>query len=273
MIIDGNAIADKIIAELKAQNKSLGNKKVYGILVGDNEASLSFLRQKSRTARALGLSFVIKKLKPRASAEELAQKVAEISGAEDVLGVIVQLPIPDYKSEDTSRVLDSVPYEKDIDCLGDRRSQEFYADPIGTPIAPPAVGTVAAIIRELGVKDVAGKKAVVYGHGRLVGKPIAAWLRAHGAEVFVLRTASTPEERVTALKSADIIVTGVGKPEEVHITGEMIKPGAIVIDFGYPADCDAASIDASGSIVTPTPFGTGPILVAELFRNLFKLYS
>lgn len=270
MIIDGNAIADKIIAELQARPKPTGGR-IVGILVGDNEASLSFLRQKSRTARDLGLSFVIKKLKPRASAEELAQKVVEISGAEDVLGAIVQLPIPDYKPEDTSRVLDAVPYEKDIDCLGERRSREFYADPLAARIAPPAVGAVAAILQELGAKDLAGKAAVVYGYGRLVGKPVAAWLSARGAEVIVLRTTSTPAERSMALKFADIVVTGVGE-RRIRITGEMIKPGAIAIDFGYPADCDAASIDAVGGFVTPTPGGTGPILVAELFRNLLKLY-
>lgn len=322
MIIDGRKIAADIIAELKNLKQDFLGKKIYGILVGNDHASLSFLIQKKRAAEELGLIFIIKKFKRSlkwyylamvilftigffglwlgstiaaiasglglaavlllilrlrnkkiVSEQELTERIVAIGARKSVVGIIVQLRIPNYSREETQRVLDAVPYNKDIDCLGVRRSAEFYAHPLEAKIVPPAAGAVKSILAALNVGDLPGKKAVVYGFGRLVGQPAESWLRAAGAEITVLRSASTDEERVRALSGADIIVTGVGKPEEVRISGATIKPGAIVIDFGYPADVDAASIDKAGGIVTPTPGGTGPILVAELFRNLIKLHT
>ena len=200
----------------------------------------------------------------------LYKKVRKIAGDPTVVGAIVQLKIPDYGKEETQKVLNAIPPGKDIDCLGEEWSRRFYDDPINSKIAPPAAGAVRTILDALNVRDLRGKKAVVYGFGRLVGQPANAWLVSVGADVTVIRTIATDEERRRALGAADIVVTGVGKPGLV--TGGMVCPGTIVIDFGYPAASDAASIDAIGGLVTPTPGGTGPLLVAELFRNLFKLY-
>ncbi len=279
MIIDGRAIAAKTIAELKALNKDWTGKKAVGILVGEAPDSLSFLWRKKRTAVALGIDFRIKKIKSPIAVDALYRKVKRIVEEPGVAGAIVQLKIPDYSNEDTQKILNAIPLEKDIDCLSQTWSDRFYGDPLHSKILPPAAGAVKTIIKtvchcesdEAISEFIRGKKAVVYGFGRLVGQPSEAWLRAAGADITIIRSASTDVERAEALAGADIVVTGVGKPEKVHITGAMIKSSAIVIDFGYPADCDAASIDVAGGLVTPTPGGTGPILVAELFRNLFKL--
>ena len=269
MIIDGRQIASATLEELKALNRDFTGRKVVGILVGDAPDSLSFLRQKKKAAAALGLDFEIKKIKAPITLDALFKKVKRISEAEEVVGAIVQLKIPGYTNEETQKILNAIPKEKDIDALGEGWSQDFYADPLNSKILPPAAGAVKTILQSLNVSDLRGKRAVVYGYGRLVGQPSEAWLRAAGAEITILRKASTSEDRARALAAADIIVVGVGEPGLV--TGEMIKTGAIVIDFGYPAAADASSIDAVGGLVTPTPGGTGPILVAELFRNLYKL--
>lgn len=269
MIIDGKKIAGDIIVGLKNLNRDFAGKKVVGILVGDSPDSLSFLRQKKKTASMLGIDFEIKKIKSPIAPELLYKKVRKITSDPSVVGAIVQLKIPDYDKEDTQRVLNAIPPEKDIDCLGEKYSDEFYAEPLGARLAPPAAAAVKAILSSLNISDLHGKKALIYGFGRLVGQPSEAWLRASGAEIVILRSSSTEEERVKALREADVIVTGVGKSGLV--TGAMICPGTIVIDFGYPAAADAPSIDAVGGLVTPTPGGTGPILVAELFRNLYKV--
>ncbi len=266
MLIDGKAIAAELLAELESQKREFAGKKVLGILVGDNAASLSFLRQKKHVAAELGVIFSVRRIQTPIAEGELVARVAKLAGKADVIGAIVQLPIP---GTNTEAVLNAVPYEKDIDCLGERRAREYYKHPAEALIAPPAVGTVRRILRSVGVGDVRGKRLTVYGFGRLVGKPVAAWGRAAGANVTVLRRSSTRGEIVAALQSADIVVTGVGQTNLVSVAD--IRPGTIVIDFGYPADIDAASADKRGIIVTPTPGGTGPVLVVELFRNLYAI--
>lgn len=268
MMIDGRAIAAGIIAELRLRNRSFFGRKVLGILVGASPASLSFLREKKRVAAALGIEFAIKKIALPVTEEELIAKVAKLTAKDDVIGAIVQLPIP-IEGINTQVVLDAVPYKKDIDCLGTQRMGEFSADPAGAVIAPPAIGAVQRVLAHVGIPDIRGKRLAVYGFGRLIGKPVVAWARAQGAEVTVLRRNSTQEEVLAALRSADIVVTGVGVADLINI--HVVRQGTIVIDFGYPADINAVAADKKGILVTPTPGGTGPVLVAELFRNLYAL--
>jgi len=268
MLIDGKAIAAELIKELRATKKSFTGKKVLSILVGNNPASLNFLERKGRVAEELGVSFSIQKIAPEISETALIAEVKKLTEDERVIGAIVQLPIP-VKNVDVQKVLDAVPYEKDIDCLGEKRLREFFKNPLSAVIFPPAVSTVRRILSCVGIADVRGKRITVYGFGRLVGKPVAAWVEASGANVTVLRRNSTQEEVTTALGGSDIIVTGVGQKNLVNV--EAIRPGSVVIDFGFPADIDANAAHTRGIIVTPTPGGTGPVLIAELFKNLYTL--
>lgn len=268
MMIDGKAIAAGIIAELRLRNRSFSGHKVLGILVGASPASLSFLREKKRAAASLGIEFAIKKIAMPITEDALIAKVEKLTVKDDVVGAIVQLPIP-IEGINTQAVLDAVPYEKDIDCLGTQRMGEFNASPMAAAIAPPAVGVVRRILAHVGIADVRGKRLMVYGFGRLIGKPVVEWARVQGAEVAVLRRHSTPEEVVSALRNADVIVTGVGLKDLINVS--YIRQGTVVIDFGYPADINAVAADKKGILVTPTPGGTGPVLVVELFRNLYMV--
>ena len=268
MLIDGKKIAAEVVAELKAKKQNFAGKKMLGILLGDNAASLSFLRQKQQTASELGIQFEVVQITVPITEDALVARVKTLTTDAAVLGAIVQLPIAGEGIE-TQRVLDAVPYEKDVDCLGERRSREYYASPLAAAIAPPAVGTVQRMLASAGIGDVREKRLTVYGFGRLVGKPVAAWSSAAGATVTILRRNSTREEIVSAISNSDIIVTGVGQQNLISVND--VRPGTIVIDFGYPADIDAAAAHTRGVTVTPTPGGTGPVLVAELFRNLFTV--
>ncbi len=265
MIIDGRKIAAGIIAGLKGK-KTIG--KIVVILVGEDAASLSFVRQKERVAKELGIPFEIARFKNDVSEDELVRAVRWYSFGLDVSGIIVQLDLPRYISEEV--VLSEIGCAKDIDCLSGGRQRDFFANPLGAEIAPPAVGAVRSILGEVQFGEIRGKDIVIVGRGDLTGKPVTAWFKAQTDDVTVLLRETEEKEKLAVLKSADLIVSGVGK-NRIKITGEMIKPGALVIDFGCPADADAKSIDAAGGSVTPTPGGTGPVLVAELFKNFLIL--
>ncbi len=263
MLIDGKKIARGIVDELRAQPTP--TKKMIAIVVGDDAALVHFLRLKGKFAAELGVRFVLKEFSRDVTTAELCRSVKTYSDDPDVGAVVIELPLP--ASIDAQAVLDMVSPAKDPECLTTANLQLFSDH--RSSILPPAVATTRTIIESLRIENLAQKNAVVLGAGFLVGAPVAHWLAPHVRHVTVLRRASTDEERTRALASADIIVTGVGK--KGLVTGDMIKPGVIVIDFGYPADVDFKSIAAAHGIVTPTPGGTGPILIAELFRNFYTL--
>ncbi len=252
MLIDGKRIARTIFDELRAQPTP--DKKMIAVVASDDPALARFLRLKGKFAAELGVLFELQTFSSRSTTDELCRAVKTFSDDPAVGAVIIELPLS--RHIDARAVLNAVPPSKDPEGLS-----------FGSLGLPPAAATVRTILDELHVQDLQKKQATIVGAGPLVGQPVAHWLEGRVKHVTVLRSSSTDEERQAALCVADIIVTGVGKP--ALVTGTMITPGAIVIDFGYPADADWKSIDAAGGVVTPTPGGTGPILIAELFRNFY----
>lgn len=258
MIIDGNKISESILSELRQTKPP--KKELAAILVGEDEASLSFLRQKKKTATSLGVKFVLYHLSQDLSQEELEKEVKKISKRRSVGGVIVQLPLP--KKHNRIPVLNAIGIEKDVDVLNGET----------TSVLAPATGALKRILEEVGF-DLPGKRAVVVGPGLLIGQPIATWLMTRVIKLSVLGKAKLDTE---VLKEADLIVSGTG---QAHlIKGEYIKKGAVVIDYGYGSvngklagDIEIDSVDKVASYVTPTPGGTGPVVVAMLLWNFFQM--
>lgn len=257
-MIDGTAIAAKIIAELKT--KKVPTKALAAILVGDDKASLSFLKQKEKVAKELGVKFVLHILPESLTQHDLEENVRAISADINVGAVIVQLPLP--KKYDRIPVLNAIGIEKDVDVLNGET----------TKVLPPAVGAVRQILDEIQF-DLKGKRAVVIGPGMLIGRPIASWLMDKVIKLTVLGKAKLDVEVV---READVVVTGTGVPH--LLAEEHIKSNAVVIDFGYglldgrmTGDVDAKAIAMKTKHVTPTPGGTGPIVVAMLFQNFFRI--
>lgn len=290
--IDGREIADKIIEKLKVLPTP--KKILAAVLVGNDgsthsissgqasspqvQASISFLKQKEKTAKELGVDFRIYKLSSESKNDDLRNEVGKIANLKRVGGVIVQLPLPEHVNRHYA--LNTIPREKDIDVLGERALGAFYTG--RNPVLPPAVGVVQEILKsyDLNLKSL---KVAMVGLGFLVGKPIAHWLMgdpstklgARCAEIYLLDEGSD----LSILKRADLTITGVG------ITGlikpEMLKNNAVVIDFGYDTSHGSISGDLETNQLinqltnkltyTPTPGGTGPILVAKLFENFYKL--
>lgn len=260
MIIDGNKIAEGIFALLRQQE--VPKKELAAILVGDDAASLSFLKQKERTAQSLGVQFKLYALPATLSQKELEDEVRNIVNTESVGGVIVQLPLP--KHYDRVPVLNAIGIEKDVDVLNGENAS----------ILAPAAGALELILKEVDfcLQD---KEVVVVGSGLLIGRPIATWLMPKVKKLIVVnRGGLTPE----VTKDADLIISGVGLPG--LITEEYVKKDAVVIDYGYAkengvlvGDVVFTEVSKKTSAITPVPGGTGPIVVAMLFKNFFDLHQ
>jgi methylenetetrahydrofolate dehydrogenase (NADP+) / methenyltetrahydrofolate cyclohydrolase len=265
MVIDGRKIAGEIMERLKLLPQP---KKFFAaFLVGDDASSISFLKQKGRAAKTLGVDFRLYTLPSEIKNDELRDEVRKVAEHTTCGGVVVQLPLPAHLNP--QYILNVIPREKDIDVLGERALGAFYAD--RNPVRPPAVEVVEEILRATNF-DLSKAKVAVVGLGPLVGKPISMWLMRQVRELRLLDSKSNINEM---LKDVDLVITGVGRAG--LIKPETLKAGAAVIDFGYDGnkgDFDSEPLPGSRvapSFYTPTPGGTGPILVAKVFENFYTL--
>jgi methylenetetrahydrofolate dehydrogenase (NADP+)/methenyltetrahydrofolate cyclohydrolase len=277
MIIDGKAIADAIIERLKRAPKS---GKFFGAaLVGDDPASLNFLKQKERVARELGIEFRLHQLPKDITTDALRAEIGRLAEPKTCGAFIVQLPLPDAINR--YYVLNAIPKEKDVDCLSEAALGAFYTE--RGKIEPPSVATVEEILQrehhELLVPPGALRelKVVVIGAGFLIGKPVGFWLQNRVAELVVLDAGV--KNIHDKLGDADIVIAGAGHANLFGVPD--LKVGAIVIDFGFNRSADGKNIgdfnpadaDEKNVHYTKTPGGTGPVLVAKLFENFYKLDS
>jgi methylenetetrahydrofolate dehydrogenase (NADP+) / methenyltetrahydrofolate cyclohydrolase len=273
-IIEGKKIAEDILNRLRGA--AVPKKFFAVVLAGDNSASVSFIEQKKKTAEALGVDFRWYRFPDTISQDELREEVGKIAGQKTCGSVLVQLPLPEHINR--HYVLNAMPREKDVDVLGERALGAFYAH--RNPVLPPVVGTVKEIL-DAAKFDLKGKVVSVVGLGLLIGKPIANWLMGQTKGLYLLGKGSD----FSVLAKSDLVIVGVGKAGLV--TPDMLKDGAGVIDFGYSTGEDGklagdflSGAGATGaspadlaklSFYTPTPGGTGPVLVAKLFENFYTL--
>jgi len=280
MLIDGKEIAARLIAELKTKLAAHPIEKFVGaVLVGDNAASLNFLKQKEKVAKELGIDFRLYRYDADITTDKLREEIGRLARVSHCGGFIVQLPLPE--SVNRHYALNAIPKEKDVDCLSESALGAFYTS--RGKIAPPAVGTVEAILtlRLAQGQSLRDLTAVVIGTGFLIGKPVGFWLQNRVGELKVLD--SKVKNLHAELADADIIVSGAG---QAGLFGaKHLKEDALVIDFGYSktggkitGDFDSSSLLTTPYSLlaisyTPTPGGTGPILVAKLYQNFYQLNS
>ncbi|HVN26575.1 MAG TPA: bifunctional 5,10-methylenetetrahydrofolate dehydrogenase/5,10-methenyltetrahydrofolate cyclohydrolase [Candidatus Paceibacterota bacterium] len=267
MIIDGKAIAQGVVRRLSALPRP---QKFFGAaLVGDDPASVNFLKQKERVAKELGVEFRLYHLSDSMTTDDLRREIGRLAEPKNCGGFIVQLPLPERVNR--HYVLNAIPKDKDADCLGEPALGAFYTER-GT-VAPPSVGVVEQIL-QLEHMNLREKKVVMVGAGFLIGKPIGFWLQNRVSELVVLDVhVKNLDEK---LRDADIVISGAG---HAGLFGaKQLKEGALVIDFGFNqhdgkimGDFDSEGAEDRRISYTKTPGGTGPILVAELFDNFYKL--
>lgn len=263
MIIDGKKIAAEIVAQLKQEPVPQQYLAVF--LAGDDPSSVGFIRQKERLAKELGVDFRLYTYGESTARDDLRKEIHKIGDGKPCGGIIVQLPLPG--PADPQYVLNAMPKEKDIDVLGERALGAFYAG--RNAVNPPSVEVVREILERQGIVLQESQVAVV-GLGKLVGKPVQTWLTGKSKEIHLIDEGGSLDQ----LKNADIVICGTGEPG--LIKPAMLREGATVIDFGYgmrngKAAGDFDPAEADGINYTPTPGGTGPILVAKIFENFYSL--
>ncbi len=268
-IIEGKKISKELIENLKSEVKNIDLRKFFGaLLVGDDKASLNFLNKKKEIAKELGIDFRIYNLNAGITTDKLKDEIQKIAKHKTCGGFTVQLPLPSYIN--THYVLNAIPKEKDPDMLSEHSLGTFYTG--RSKILPPAVEVVKEIVNreKIELKDL---NVAVVGFGFLVGKPISFWLLPQVKNLRVFNSKSFSQE---LLKDFDLIISGVGKAG--LFSAKHLKNEAIVVDFGYDfkdnkikGDFDDSEALNTNILYTPTPGGTGPILVAKLFENFLKL--
>ncbi len=274
MIIDGKKIAVGIIEKLKEHQEEWQGKFMGAMLVGDDLASENFLNQKKRVAEELGISFRLHRAPEGVTTDDLRAEIGMLTRPKNCGGFLVQLPLPE--SINKHYVLNAIPKEKDVDCLSEKALGAFYTG--RGEVAPPAVEALEEILnlQIANRKSLRDLKVVLIGAGFLIGKPLGFWLQNRVGELTVFD--STVKGIPARLKDADVVVSGTGVAG--IFSAKDIKEGALVVDFGYSregnkiyGDFDPDGEEDRNISYTPTPGGTGPILVAKLYENFWKLNS
>ncbi|MEK7541782.1 MAG: bifunctional 5,10-methylenetetrahydrofolate dehydrogenase/5,10-methenyltetrahydrofolate cyclohydrolase [Patescibacteria group bacterium] len=270
ILLDGKAAAQKILDGLKEQAAALSKRpRLAIVVVGKDPVVDTFISQKKKAADGIGVDMRVYPFPTEITTNELRKRIAEIVHEKRNTGVIIQLPLPPHINK--QYILNAIPAEKDPDVLSGRAIGNFAVGK--SPVMPPVAGAIQKLFEEYKI-DYRAKSIAIVGAGALVGRPVALWLMTEGVG-FTLITENTayPE---AALREADIVISGIGKPRS--ITEDQIKKGAIIIDAGTSesageivGDVDADSVSAKASVLTPVPGGIGPLTVAILFKNLMTL--
>ena len=269
-IIDGKAIAQKVKNEVAAEVETLKQQGIEPtiavILVGENQASKVYIRNKIRACEQTGIRSLHYQLPEETSQEELLCLIDEMAKRSDVHGILVQLPLP--KQIDEQAVIHAIPPQKDVDVFHPQNVGKLLTG--GYDIAPCTPAGIIRLLEETQV-DLTGKHCVVIGRSNIVGKPVALLMLERNATVTVCHSKTKNLAEIT--RQADILIAAVGKPK--FVTANMLKEGAIVIDVGMDrdenqklcGDVDFANVQQRCSAITPVPGGVGPMTVAMLMKN------
>lgn len=279
-LLDGKALARQIETELSQQIQSL--KSILGrppglavIMVGDNPASLAYVRGKERACQRIGILSLGHHLSATVSQSYVQDLIHQLNCDDRVDGILLQLPLP--QELDAVQLLQQIDPNKDVDGLHPINLGRLVRGEPGLRSCTPA-----GIMRLLAAHNIdpAGQQAVVIGRSILVGKPMALMLLEANATVTIAHSRTPNLETLT--RSANIIVAAAGRP--AMITREMVRDGSVVIDVGINrtstpegktrlvGDVDFEAVQTVAGYLTPVPGGVGPMTVAMLLQNTIKSY-
>lgn len=266
----GKPLADEWLQEIHEKIISRNLSPKLGILlVGDHRESKTYVDRKKQTGELIGVEVNVMHLSEHSNREAVKTGIDRLLATND--GVIIQMPVPEHLNPD--EILNMIPLEKDVDGLSVKSMTCLER---GRPLFLPA--TVRGIVYLLENQGVVLKKNsfAVVGPGRLVGKPLALYLKNKGAKVIVIEKNEKSPEKKT--KSADVIVSATGTPH--LITREYVSPGQFVIDAGFSyangkpiGDVMTQDVENIVNRITPVPGGVGPLTVAALFANIVDTFK
>ena len=272
-LLEGKKLAEKMQSEMKVRVNSLLEKgKIPGLtvlLVGEDKASQVYVRNKEKQATKVGIKSEIIRLPETISEAALIEQVEQLNEDASVHGILVQLPLPKHINE--QEVLRKIDYSKDVDGFHPMNMGNFL---LGNASALPC--TPYGIMELLKAYDISleGKNALVIGRSNIVGKPMALMLMEKNATITIAHSKTKNLKELA--QQADVLVAAIGRGH--MITGEFIKPGAVVIDVGMNrdeagkliGDVDTASVMGIASYVTPVPGGVGPMTITMLLDQTIK---
>ena len=272
ILLDGAATAKAIRAEVATRAAKL--KEAYGVtpglaavLAGDNPASITYVSMKRKACAKAGITSFEHVFGADATQEEVLACIRALNNNPNVHGILVQHPMP--KGLDEDEILATVDPAKDVDGIGRASLGDLV---LGHPSFVSCTPQGMMTLMQRYSIDPAGKHAVVIGRSVILGKPMAIALLNANATVTICH--SKTKDLASFTRQADILVAAVGRPE--MITGEMLKPGAVVLDAGYNrvegrghdvGDCHFESCAAVASAITPVPGGVGPMTIATLLEQ------
>ncbi len=272
-LIDGNALSKQLRAQVAADTAALKAKGLTPglavVLVGDNQASQVYVRNKVKACEDAGLHSVLEKYEATMSEADLLARVDTLNHDDSIHGILVQLPLPAHI--DAQKVIEAISPAKDVDGFHIASAGALMT---GMPGFWPCTPYGCMKMLESIGYDLNGKHAVVIGRSNIVGKPMALMLLQKDATVTVAHSRTQNLKALTL--QADVIVAAVGKRNV--LTADMVKPGAVVLDVGMNrndegklcGDVDFDGVKEVAGYITPVPGGVGPMTITMLLVNTLE---
>ena len=277
-ILDGKAIAEVIRREIAVETAALKTKQnivpcLVAMLVGNDPASQIYVSNKEKACQQVGIESRILRLPDTTTTPELLRHIDQFNADASVHGILVQLPLP--KSCDEQPILDAIDPRKDVDA--------FHPENVGLlsqgrpRFLPCTPHGVQQLLVRSGIQT-AGQHVVIVGRSDIVGKPMALMMvqKSAGADATVTVVHSRTKNLADLTRQADILIVAIGKAK--FVTGEMVKPGAVVVDVGINrlpdgkicGDVDFDTVKEVASAISPVPGGVGPLTITMLLQNTFS---
>lgn len=273
IVLNGKEIAEDILKSIKSETEKFkSTPKLVIILVGDNEASQIYVRNKCLAANKAGIEAKLLTFNANTAPEVLSAQIEQLNADQNVHGIIIQLPLP--PAFDADALLSQVNPLKDVDGFHPLNAG-LLQNNNPAAFAPATARAVMTLLEKTGI-NLSGKNALVIGRSRIVGKPVAQMLLNKNCTVTIAHSKTL--DLPYLLQNADIVVAACGQPK--MIKGNMLKKGAVVIDVGINRDsegklCGDVDFETAkdvASFITPVPKGVGPMTIALLLQNTLDAY-
>lgn len=279
MIIDGKKVAENLLQEIECEMAEFFEKNPKNplptlavVLVGDNPASLAYIKMKRKRAEEVGMNFFLKKFDKNISQNELENEVQKLAQSPQITGLIVQAPLPRWL--DMDKVLEFIPENKDIDGFTKMQIGNIFLGRDGLASCTPK--GIMTLLDAYNI-SITGKNVAILGRSNIVGKPMTLMMISADATVTTCNSKTRNLADIT--RKADIIVVAIGKAK--FLTQDMVSPHSVIIDVGsnmdadgkFCGDADFDNLKEYVAAISPSPGGVGPMTVATLIENTWKAYK
>lgn len=273
-IIDGKKVSEDLREDLKLETKKFVEETgiqphLVVVIVGNNPASMTYVRNKKRSCEAVGFKSAVIELADTITEADLLAQIDVLNQDDSVHGILVQLPLPKHINED--HIISAIDVKKDVDGF-----HPYQVGCLASGLDSLKPCTPAGVIELLKAYEIemTGKHAVIIGRSHIVGKPLVQLLLEENATVTV--THSRTQNLSTLTQMADILIVAIGRPH--FVTADMVKEGAVVVDVGInrlesgklAGDVDFDTVESKASYITPVPGGVGPMTITMLLFNTLK---